>query len=271
MIDRVHHIGTVVRSADAALAFYRDALGLPLVDDLTLGDGRLRALLLAAGENEIEIFEPIAGDGMHARHLRERGESIHHVCFATDDVDAEVARLKRQGVRLQQQEPITGITGRIVFVEPAETHGVLVEFAEPFPGAERRRAKGFDHLATLVADLDSATRTWSEVVGLEVASEHAVPAHGAIVRRLRAGQCTIDLIAPASRDGKVTRALAEGGERALSLVAFETADLDAEIGRWREAGVPIGDAEPGPVAGSTRAAIPATRACGLRVEFVQYA
>ena len=57
--------------------------------EATVQDQGVRAALLQIGESEIELLEPIDPNGGVAKFLERRGEGLHHVCFATDDVEAK--------------------------------------------------------------------------------------------------------------------------------------------------------------------------------------
>ena len=66
-----------------------------------------------------------------ARYLERRGPGLHHICFQTDDIEADMARLAAKGYRLLSDEPQPGAHGtRVVFVHPKSTGGVLIELAE---------------------------------------------------------------------------------------------------------------------------------------------
>ena len=131
MLSKIHHVGIVVRSLDAAFAFYRDALSLPVHKEAVIQDQGVRAALLTIGESEIELLEPIAPGTGVARFLEQRGEGLHHLCFETDDVNNELETAKRRGVRLIDQQPRAGLAGMICFLHPKSNHGVLIEYAQP--------------------------------------------------------------------------------------------------------------------------------------------
>ena len=133
MLSRIHHVGIVVRSLEEGYRFYRDTLGLPLIKEATVPDQGVRAALLLAGESEIELLEPIDPNGGVAKFLEKRGEGLHPVCFATDDVAAELEATKAKGIPLIDQAPRRGLAGMICFLHPKAQHGVLIEYAEPFP------------------------------------------------------------------------------------------------------------------------------------------
>ncbi|HEY8489793.1 MAG TPA: methylmalonyl-CoA epimerase [Dehalococcoidia bacterium] len=131
MIKKIHHVGIVVRDIEQAFAFYRDTLGLPVHKMDTVVDQDVKAALLTLGHSEIELLEPLSTTSGIGRFLERRGEGIHHLCFETDDVAAELERVKAQGVEVIDQAPRPGLAGMICFLHPRATHGVLVEFAQP--------------------------------------------------------------------------------------------------------------------------------------------
>ncbi|MGH2608556.1 MAG: methylmalonyl-CoA epimerase [Tepidiformaceae bacterium] len=135
MLTKIHHVGVVVKSADEALKFYRDALGLPVTTDRVIEDQGVRGVLLQIGGSEIELLEPTRDDTGVARYLESRGEGMHHICFESDDVDAELAGAKAKGIEVIDEQPREGLAGMICFLHPNANHGVLVEFATPIAGS----------------------------------------------------------------------------------------------------------------------------------------
>jgi methylmalonyl-CoA epimerase len=131
MLTKIHHVGVVVSSADEAMKFYRDALGLEVTADRVIEDQGVRGVLLQIGGSEIELLEPTRGDTGIARFLETRGEGMHHICFESDDVDAELEGARQKGIELIDQKPRLGLAGMICFLHPKSNHGVLVEFATP--------------------------------------------------------------------------------------------------------------------------------------------
>lgn len=134
MLTKIHHVGIVVHSADKALEFYRDALGLPVTADKVIEDQGVRGVLLQIGNSEIELLEPTRDDTGVARFLANRGEGMHHICFESDDVAKELEAARQKGIELIDQAPRLGLAGMICFLHPRSNHGVLVEFATPIQG-----------------------------------------------------------------------------------------------------------------------------------------
>ena len=131
MLTKIHHVGVVVKSADEAMKFYRDALGLKVTADRVIEDQGVRGVLLEIGGSEIELLEPTRNDTGVAKFLESRGEGMHHICFESDDVDAELDGARQKGIQLIDEKPRLGLAGMICFLHPKSNHGVLVEFATP--------------------------------------------------------------------------------------------------------------------------------------------
>ena len=131
MLRKIHHVAIAVHNLEQAFAFYRDTLGLPVHKTAVVEDQGVKAALLTIGNSEIELLEPINPKGGVAKFLEHRGEGLHHICFETDDVAAELAATKAKGIELIDQAPRRGLAGMICFLHPRANHGVLVEYAQP--------------------------------------------------------------------------------------------------------------------------------------------
>ena len=129
-MQKLDHIGIVVRDIAAALKVYQVALGLPLSETVDVADQQVRVAFLPIGESNIELVQPTSDDTGVAKYLAKRGEGIHHICIQVDDIEAALAQLKAQGVELIDTEPRQGAHGQVAFVHPRGAHGVLVELVE---------------------------------------------------------------------------------------------------------------------------------------------
>ena len=126
---RIAHVGIAVADLDAALAFYRDVLGL-FPHPAEEADGAT-IVSLPFGDAEVELLAPRAPDGPIARFLERRGPGIHHICYRVPDLDAALEACRAAGYRLVDEVPRTGAAGhRIAFVHPRATAGILLELTE---------------------------------------------------------------------------------------------------------------------------------------------
>ena len=88
------------------------------------------------GENHVELLAPLGADTPVGKFLAKQGPGLHHVAYQVTDIDAALAALKADGVRLIDQEPRAGIRGsRVAFLHPKATGGVLTEIVQPAAGA----------------------------------------------------------------------------------------------------------------------------------------
>jgi methylmalonyl-CoA epimerase len=128
--SRVHHVAVVVRDLEAALAFYRERLGMPVELVLPIASDGVTIAFLPVGESKIELVMPTDESTGVARFLASRGEGFHHVCLEVADIAVELGRLAEQGVELIDQTARRGAEGPVAFVHPRSCHGVLVELIE---------------------------------------------------------------------------------------------------------------------------------------------
>jgi methylmalonyl-CoA epimerase len=125
------HIGIAVRDLEAALAFYRDALGLEVEASEEVSSQRVRAHFIPVGGSNLELLEATAPDSTIARYVEKRGPGLHHITLRVDDIAAALAQVKARGARLVDEQPRPGAEGALVaFIHPSSAHGVLVELKQ---------------------------------------------------------------------------------------------------------------------------------------------
>jgi methylmalonyl-CoA/ethylmalonyl-CoA epimerase len=138
MIGRLDHIGIAVKDLEAAVSIYGRGFGLEAAHRETIADQSVNAAFLPLGETRLELLESTSPDGPIGRFIEKRGEGIHHLCFAVEDIRAALERCERAGMALIDREPRMGAQGRwVAFVHPRGTHGVLIELSQEPPGGGR--------------------------------------------------------------------------------------------------------------------------------------
>jgi methylmalonyl-CoA/ethylmalonyl-CoA epimerase len=132
VLTRVDHVGVAVEDLDRALATYEADLALTLVHRETVAEQGVEAVLLDVGDSHVELLRPLGPDTPVGRFLAKGGPGLHHVAYATPDIEAELERLAAAGVRLIDRTPRAGIRGsRVAFLHPRSTGGVLTEIVQP--------------------------------------------------------------------------------------------------------------------------------------------
>ena len=128
------HVGIAVEDLATALAFYRDALGLDVEAPEEVASQRVRAHFVTTGPAALELLEATAPDSAIAKYLSRRGPGLHHITLRVDDIHAALDHLKRQNVRLVDEQPRPGAEGALVaFIHPSAAHGVLLELKQAAP------------------------------------------------------------------------------------------------------------------------------------------
>jgi methylmalonyl-CoA/ethylmalonyl-CoA epimerase len=135
----VDHVGIAVADAAAAAdAFARLTDGSAGAVEEVAGQA-VRVCFVSGGRaSRVELLEPLGADTPVGHFLARRGEGLHHICFAVDDIRAEMARLSGEGFELIDAEPRRGHGGLVAFLHPKSAHGVLVELLQRDEG---RRTK----------------------------------------------------------------------------------------------------------------------------------
>jgi methylmalonyl-CoA/ethylmalonyl-CoA epimerase len=132
VFGRIDHIGVAVADLDAAIALHQQTYRMPVVHRETVEEQGVEAVLLGVGESHVELLRPLSEDTPVGRFLANRGPGLHHVAYGVEDVDATLAQLREQGVRLVDETPREGIRGsRVAFLHPAASGGVLTEIVQP--------------------------------------------------------------------------------------------------------------------------------------------
>lgn len=128
---KVDHIGIAVKDLDQAKKFYTETLGLKALGEEVVEEQKVRVCFIPCGDSEVELLESTAPDGPIAKFIDKNGEGIQHLAFRVDNLEAALASLKEQGVRLIDEKPRYGAGGAsIAFVHPKATGSVLVELSE---------------------------------------------------------------------------------------------------------------------------------------------
>jgi methylmalonyl-CoA/ethylmalonyl-CoA epimerase len=131
MIKRLNHVSVAVPSIQDALRFYRDILGLEVVETTTLDDRELKVAFVRIGDTEIELLEPTSADNTVTRFLERRGPGLHHICLEVDDLAAAMDELSARGAEFVDPQPRPGAVGQVAFILPDVGRGVLVELNQP--------------------------------------------------------------------------------------------------------------------------------------------
>lgn len=130
-MKKIDHIGIAVRDLAQSDALFSRLFNRPPFHHETLESQHLAVSFFELDDTKVELIQPMSDQSAISKFLDQRGEGIHHVCFETEDIYAEMARLKAEGFQPLSEGPYIGALGKLVcFFHPKTTNGVLVELCQ---------------------------------------------------------------------------------------------------------------------------------------------
>ena len=131
LIKGIHHVGVAVTNLDEALKTYKSVFCLEPNYVKEVKDQKIRVASFRVGDSSIELFEPTDESSTVAAFLAKRGEGMHHVALAVDDIKASLDSAQKAGAMVIDQEPRIGAEGQLIaFLHPKSTRGTLVELCQ---------------------------------------------------------------------------------------------------------------------------------------------
>lgn len=127
-MQKIEHIGIAVKSLAAAVPVYEKLLNSPCYKTESVESEKVNTAFFQNGPNKVELLESSDPDGVIARFIEKKGEGLHHVAFAVEDIEAEMKRLQEEGFVLLNEKPKAGADNKwVCFLHPKHTNGVLIE------------------------------------------------------------------------------------------------------------------------------------------------
>ena len=130
-MKRVEHIGIAVKNLDNANALFEKLFNQDHYKVEEVPSEGVSTSFFQLGETKIELLQASSPDSPIAKFIAKKGEGIHHIAFAVEDIKAEVKRLKNEGFHIINETPKRGADGKwVIFVHPKDSNGVLVELCQ---------------------------------------------------------------------------------------------------------------------------------------------
>lgn len=129
MIIKISHVGVAVSNINEVRTFFKEHFRLPVQDQENFGE--LLFSFIPMGGTNLELLQSTEEFGQITKFIQKRGQGIHHIALEVDDVRSELARLKREGIQLINEEPYLNAHQELVaFIHPKSTYGVLFELVQ---------------------------------------------------------------------------------------------------------------------------------------------
>jgi methylmalonyl-CoA/ethylmalonyl-CoA epimerase len=130
-MKKIEHLGIAVKSLSASIPMFEKLLNTPCYKTETVESEQVSTAFFQTGETKIELLEGMEEEGVINRFIAKKGEGLHHVAFAVEDIHAEISRLKAEGFQFISEEPKKGADNKIIcFLHPRSTGGILVELCQ---------------------------------------------------------------------------------------------------------------------------------------------
>ena len=128
---KVEHIGIAVKDLEESNEVYAKLLGKPHYKTEMVESENVNTSFFEIGGSKIELLSATSEESAIAKYLDKRGEGIHHLAFAVENIEAEVERLKAEGFQPISEKPKRGADDKLVFFfHPKTTSGVLIELCQ---------------------------------------------------------------------------------------------------------------------------------------------
>lgn len=130
-MNKIEHVAIAVKSLAKAIPLYEKLLGTPCYKKEEVVSEKVNIAFFQTGESKIELLESTDENGVISRFIQKKGEGIHHIAFAVDDIQEEIKRLKNDGFEFINEIPKLGADQKLIcFLHPKDTNGVLIELCQ---------------------------------------------------------------------------------------------------------------------------------------------
>ena len=131
MIKKIEHIGIAVKNLDNANQLFKKLFGNEHYKIEAVESEGVSTSFFMLGETKIELLQATNENSSIAKFIDKKGEGIHHIAYAVDNIKEEMARLKNEGFDILNAEPKQGADNKLIcFLHPKSTNGVLVELCQ---------------------------------------------------------------------------------------------------------------------------------------------
>ena len=130
-MKKIEHIGIAVKNLEVSNLIFEKLLGAPAYKFEDVESEGVSTSFFAVGPNKIELLAATNPDSPIAKFIEKKGEGIHHIAFDVENIELEIARLKKEGFVVLNEMPKKGADNKLVaFLHTKSTNGVLIELCQ---------------------------------------------------------------------------------------------------------------------------------------------
>ncbi len=132
MIVALDHIAIAVPNLEKSIERFMNDFGLDYKGTEDVEEAKTSTAFFKLPDTKIELIHPLNGEGPVAKYLEKKGGGMHHLCFRSDDIESDIARLKEKGYQFLSDAPTIGAHNcKVIFIHPKSCDGVLIELNQP--------------------------------------------------------------------------------------------------------------------------------------------
>jgi methylmalonyl-CoA/ethylmalonyl-CoA epimerase len=133
-MNKIEHIAIAVNSLKQSIPLYEKLLGVPCYKKEEVASEKVNTAFFQTGESKIELLESTDENSVISRFIAKKGEGMHHIAFAVENIQDEINRLKKEGFEFINETPKLGADKKLIcFLHPKNTNGVLIELCQDAP------------------------------------------------------------------------------------------------------------------------------------------
>ena len=130
-MKNVEHIGIAVKNLDISIPLFERLLDTSCYKTELVESENVKTAFFQKGETKVELLESLEAEGVISRFIEKKGEGVHHLAFAVENIEDEIKRLKAEGFNFVNDTPKKGADNKLIcFLHPKDTNGVLIELCQ---------------------------------------------------------------------------------------------------------------------------------------------
>lgn len=129
--SKIDQIGIVVKDMEATMKFYEKIFGIEpfLTLESPTNSVKLKIGLFYLDEVQIELIQVLKGETIHSKFLNKRGEGLHHLGFFVDDIENDLSRLEKEGIKVLERGIILEEV-KFAYLDTEKILGIIFELIQ---------------------------------------------------------------------------------------------------------------------------------------------
>ncbi|MFK7832193.1 MAG: methylmalonyl-CoA epimerase [Winogradskyella sp.] len=130
-MKKIEHIGIAVKDIENSNHLFKALFGEAHYKIEDVESEGVKTSFFQCGPNKIELLQATSEESPIAKFIDKKGEGVHHIAFAVNDIEQEIERLTKEGFTMIHKAPKKGADNKLIaFLHPKSTNGVLIELCQ---------------------------------------------------------------------------------------------------------------------------------------------